>query len=242
MRRRLQSHRFRRRLLWGSVVAASALAVVGGSIVIGNTGHRDEAPLLDEPARVYREPEAMTLTRAHRRELLEASLRFVRSAVTREHVDASYDMASPSLKQGMTRREWDTGNIPVIPFPAVGLVGWRVDYAYRNDVALDLSLVADKKSDTVGKTFTIELRRYGKRWLVEAWVPNGVSGPNNVRSIHNKPLAKQRRSLGAAWLLVPLTVFAVVLLLPITLAVRHWRQGRRAVRAYEAELRGGRPT
>lgn len=243
MRRRLQSPRFRRRLAWGSVFVAATSAIVTGSILIGNTGRRTDTPVTGGPAWVYREPQVLRLTPAVRRELLSRSLAFVQTAVTRKDVDRAYDMASPVLRQGMSRRAWHTGNIPVVPFPATGLVQWNVAYSYTNDVALDLSLLAPRNSDTVGKTFRIELRRYGKHWLVEAWVPQGISSANNVVSLHDQ-LANQpepKAPLGAAWLLVPLGVLGLALFVPVGLGVRSWRAGRRAIRDYEAGLREATP-
>jgi hypothetical protein len=238
MGRRLQSPRFRRRLLWSSLFVAATSAVVGGSILIGNTGHRIDTPVTRGPAWTYREPVELRMTPKLRREFLSRSLAFVQTAVTRKDVDKAYDMVGPSLRQGMSRRDWHTGNIPVVPFPAAGLMQWNVAYSYADDVALDLALVAPRNQDTVGKTFRIELKRYGSRWLVEAWVPQGISSTNNVVSLHdeltNRPDPKA--PLGAAWLLVPLGVLGTALLVPIGLGIRSWRVGRRAMRDYEAGL------
>jgi hypothetical protein len=240
MGRRLQSPRFRRRLLWSSLFVAVTSAVVGGSILIGNTGRRLETPITAGPAWTYQEPVELSLTPAQRREFLSRSLAFVQTAVTRKDVDKAYDMVGPALRQGMSRRDWHTGNIPVVPFPAVGLIEWNVAYSYTDDVALDLALLAPKHQDTVGKTFRIELKRYGKRWLVEAWVPQGISSVNNVVSLRkeltNRPGPKA--PLGAVWLLVPFGVVATALLVPVGLGIRSWRVGRRAMRDYEAGLRG----
>jgi hypothetical protein len=244
MGRRLQSPRFRKRLLWGSLFVAVTSAVVGGSIVIGNTGRRIDTPVTGGPAWTYREPVVLRMTPALRREFLSRSLAFVQTAVTRKDVDKAYDMAGPSIRQGMSRQEWHTGNIPVVPFPAVGLLEWNVAYSYTDDVALDLALVAPRRSDTVGKTFRIELKRFGKHWLVEAWVPQGISSTNNVRSLH-KELASQpepKAPLGAAWLLAPLGVLGLALLVPVGLGIRSWRVGRRAMREYEATLPRGPET
>ena len=41
-----------------------------------------------------------------------------------------------------------------------GLATWSVLYSYQDDVALDLALLAKPGGDIVGKSFTIELKRY----------------------------------------------------------------------------------
>jgi len=240
LRRRFRSHRFRRRALWIGSVTCVALAAVGGAIVIGNTGTPAPERLSNRPAVVYHEPKSVPLSRTARAHLLSESLRFVASAVTRHDVDAAYDLTSRHLRQGLTRTQWHSGNIPVIPFPAVSLAAWGVDWSYSDDVALDLALRADNRSDIVGKTFTIELKRYGKRWLVENWTPNGISGPGNVKSLKRQAEAATPPAarLGAEWLLVPVAIFSLLLLLPLGFAARSWRDGRRAMRAYEAERTG----
>lgn len=246
MPRRLQSPRFRRRLFWSAAFVVVTGAVVVGSILIGNTGQ--DLGQNEQPAGgkvwVYHEPKPLRLTKDLREQLLAESLDFVQTAVTRADVDRSWELASPVLRQGMTRHEWDTGNIPVVPYEATGLIGWNVSYSYTDEVALDLALVGEKSADTVGKTFTIELKRYGDRWLVESWVPNGISGPSNVISLHRE-LANQKPAkapLGAIWLFVPISALVgSLLVVPVVLGVRSWRAGRRALREYEAERDAPRP-
>lgn len=240
MRGRLHSHRFQRRLLWGSFTLAVAAGVVGGAILIGDTGRSLQAPTVDAPPRVYREPPKLHLSAAQRQELLATSLVFVRTAVVRKDLDRAYDIASPTLRQGMDRRAWHTGNIPVVPFPAVALATWGVAYSYAGDVGLDLSLLAPPNSDTVGKTFRIELKRYGNRWLVESWVPQGISGSNNVASLRKQldDQPKPKAPLSAAWLLVPASIFAGAILALAAFGLLNWRKARQAVKRYEAELRG----
>jgi hypothetical protein len=197
-----------------------------------------EAPIRDdEPAAAYESPPTVGLSKATQRQVLAASLQFVATAVTRKDVDAAYDLVTPQFRQQLDRRQWHTGNIPVIPFPAAELLTWHISYSYANDVGLDLALIAEKGSDTVGKTFTIELKRHGNRWLVDYWAPHGVSGPGNTISLR-KAVAEvepARGRLGARWLLVPLAIFATALALPVAIGLRSWRAGRRALRAYEAE-------
>ena len=88
-------------------------------------------------------------------------------------------MTDPSLRQGFTRREWATGEIPVVPYPAAGIRQLTIDWSYRDDVALDIVLVATAESGLSPKSFMIELKRSGapahRHWLVASWVPHGVS-------------------------------------------------------------------
>src|SRR5258708_7116918 len=182
---RLSSHRFRRRLFW-----AGALAVIAGAItaavVIGNTGKSVATPINEsEPAWVNHPQTKSSLTRADRAQIVAVAGRFVRTAVIRKHLDSAWEMLGPEMRAGQTRKDWDTGNNNVVPFDAVGILAWKIDYTYHNDIGIDMALLGSKRSTFAGKTFTIELKRYPEqphRWLVASWVPRGVGGAGQVKA------------------------------------------------------------
>jgi hypothetical protein len=192
------------------------------------------------PAQVLREPRPKALTRAEAGQIWETATRFLRTAVQRRQLRSAYDLVGPELRGGMTRAEWSTGANPVVPFPVSGIHKWTLAYAYRNDVALDVGLIAKPGSDTVAKAFRIELARRSSHapWKVVSWQPIGVSGPGNVNSIRQKLLAAPPEpppstiTLAAWWLAFPAALLSLVLLLPVGLWVRSWRAGRRAERDY----------
>jgi hypothetical protein len=242
MRRRLASHRFRRRALWGAALVGALAGIVVPAVLLGNTAKQEPERLSGGRAWVYRAPKLARLAPAERARLLETSIRFVRTAVARQHLDEAYDLAGPELRQGMSKREWMRGNIPVVPFPAAGVAQWDLSYSYENDVAFQLSLLAKPgSSSVVGKTFTIELvrRTVHSPWKVVSWVPVGVSGPGNDTEIAAQQQALDAQRLPAPlarwWLALPVGVLALVVLVPIGLGVRSWLAGRRADRRYRAE-------
>jgi hypothetical protein len=237
---RLHSHRVRRRLFW-SVCSLSAIGtVVIAAILIGNTGDSTATKVIDKPAQVYHEPSRMSLTAADRRDLFATASRFVQTAVARKHLDSAWSMLGPEMRAGQTRKSWDTGTNNVVPFPAVGIANWGVFYAYRDDVALDLSVVGAKNSDWAGKTFTIELKRYAGHphdWLVAAWVPKGVGGARQIRSVAAQPPPPPvKATLSAKWLLVPLGIFVSLILGLSGWGVLSIVKQRRAVKKYERLL------
>jgi hypothetical protein len=237
---RLHSHRVRRRLFW-SVCSLSAIGtVVIAAILIGNTGDSTATKVIDKPAQVYHEPSRMSLTPADRRDLFATASRFVQTAVARKHLDSAWSMLGPEMRAGQTRKSWDTGTNNVVPFPAVGIANWGVFYAYRDDVALDLSVVGAKNSDWAGKTFTIELKRYAGHphdWLVAAWVPKGIGGARQIRSVAAQPPPPPvKATLSAKWLLVPLGIFVSLILGLSGWGVLSIVKQRRAVKKYEQLL------
>ncbi len=236
----LASHRLRRRLVWIGAFTAAAGGVVAVALLTRNTPERRPDVLNDVPPTIIRSPKLVHLRPADRSRLLETSLLFVRTAVARRHLDQAYALVGPQLREGMSRAEWMKGNIPVVPFAAAGLAAWKVAFSYRNDIAFELSLVAKPGSSTVlGKTFTIELTRRdaGAPWLVSSWVPTGVSGVRNDPQLEAQLAAKppSPEGLSRYWLFLPLTLLAMVVIIPATLGAHSWWVGRRAERQYAAE-------
>ncbi len=241
MRERLRSHRFRRRLAMSGALVLAATGIVGGAVLIGDTGRHYETPLSNEPAWVYKTPPAAHLTQKQRREVVGVMTRFIQTAVARDRIDEAYDISLPELRGGMTRSEWHTGNIPVVPFPAVGIYDMTLDYSYAGDVAFDVAVIGDGGGI---KTFMIEMKQVAPKpnapWKVAAWVPKGVGGGSTPVSVRHPaptgPAPAFRGKLGAAWLLIPFAVLGLILLIPAAVGIRGWLEGRRAQRAY-AEAR-----
>ncbi len=239
---RLHSRRFRHRLYWCAGGVGLGAAVVVGAIEIGNTGKSNATPIIDKPAQVYHEPARMNLTPADRRDLFAAASHFLQTAVARKHLDSAWNLLGPEMKAGQTRKSWDTGNNDVVPFPAVGIATWNILYAYQNDVAIDLGVVGSKKSDWAGKTFTIELKRYTKSshpndWLVASWVPKGIGGAGQIRSVAAQPLRKPvKATVSAKWLFAPIAVLGLLILSLAAWGLRAVIRQRRIAKKYEKLL------
>jgi hypothetical protein len=240
---RLQSRRFRHRLFWCVGGVSALAAVVLAAIEIGNTGRSTATPIIDKPAQVYKEAPRMSLTADDRRDLLVTATRFIRTAVARKRLDSAWAMLGPEMKAGQTRKSWDTGFNNVIPFPAVGIADWNILYAYENDVAIDLGIVGSKKSDWAGKTFTIEFKRYTSskhpsEWLVASWVPKGIGGAGQVRSVAAQPAPKPvKAAVSAKWLLLPLGILGFLIVSLATWGLSTIIRQRRAAKKY-AKLLG----
>ena len=114
--------------------------------------------------------------------------KFIKTAVARRNLESAYDIVGPSIKQGMTLKEWKTGNIAVIPFPVDKLdyAPFKVDYSHSNDVLMEVALLTKDGSGIKGQTFFIGIKKFGKgdnaRWLVDNWVPRGRRRSPTARS------------------------------------------------------------
>lgn len=98
--------------------------------------------------------------------------RFILTAVQRKHLAQAWPLAGREIRAGVTRKQWLTGNIAVVPwFGKLGQVPMAVDYSIKDEV--EFTVILAPKAGTKGRpdTFKITLHRFGKRWLVTSWVP-----------------------------------------------------------------------
>lgn len=217
---------------------------MAAAVAIGNTGKSDQTPIdTTKKAWVYHAPKVMHLSARDRNVLMALSVRFIRTAVTRKHLDDAWSIVGPELKQGETRKEWDSGFNAVVPFPAAGIAAWDVLYSYRDDVAFDISVLGARGQPWISKTFMIELKRHPtrtnpNRWLVESWMPRGIGTDNSLR-----PSARPRaapitdRSALPRWtLVVPAAIFGGMLLLLGGWGLGSRLRGRRSARRYAKAL------
>ncbi len=228
----IRSRRRRRRVVMLGVFTLVAGSVAGIIVIVGNTGKRLPEHVTKGPAQVYREPARHRLTKSERNEVRRVTLVFIGSAVARKHLDDSYDLVAPDLREGLTKAEWRTGNIPVVPYPAQAIIRWTLEYSFENDVAYEVVLAGKPGTLPKGKTFFIELRRFPRvrpDWLVESWTPTGISNdtPQEVRRATSPPPVA-KAGLSAIWLLVPAGILALLVVVPLVVFSRHWYIGRRA--------------
>ena len=116
---------------------------------------------------------------------------FMETAVLRKNLDTAYPLVDHELKGGLTKKQWETGNIPVDPYPAgnIKTAGFEVVWSYKTQLMLLVDLVAKKGSGSNIRPhlpFWLGLvRAHNKpngKWLVNYWVPDYTPpvqcGPN----------------------------------------------------------------
>jgi hypothetical protein len=242
---RLSSPRFRRRLLrlGGLLAVASVAAVV--SILFWDTGKDWDTPLSNRPAVVHEPQQQVRLAATERKEAIRTAARFVRTAVRRERTQESFELVSQGLRQGLTRRQWATGNIPVQPYPVDG-ARWKFDYQYADELGLQVYVVPDRGEALRPMVFLLTMRKSPQgRWLVDSWVPRPGSGgaesaaPVTASSgsgiVPQIQLSEQTGRISRIWLAVPLALLSLVFVVPAAVLTRERLRTRRAERAYAAE-------
>ncbi len=247
MARPLRSARLRRRLtgtLCTLGLAGSIAAVV--LLLPEQNGPAPSRPTSNEPRAVYHPPKPVRYTAAERSRAAGVMLAFVQSAVIRRHLSYSYDLTTPSLHQGLTRRRWETGEIPIVPFPVgTDLRGAVLVESIRNELDYRVSLFPPKASGVEPAVYDLKLRRIGRAWLVDSWAPSirGLFGPNAIPDgppNPNQPIIQSTNPhLSRQWAYAPIAFLVFALLLaPLVLGGRCLIDSRRARRVQRSMANG----
>jgi len=181
------------------------------------------------------------------RRAIDATLdRFVTSAVLRHDLAASYDLVTPAMRNGISRRAWAHGQTSVMAYPARGarFHGWTVDLAQPGYVIADLILQPRRGAHVGPMIFTLELRRVHGRWLVGSFVPSasfgGAGRTGSMKAFGDYgPLAVKNpkpRHVNRLYLIGPALLVLLIVALPVGIVLRSWRRNRRAEREFGKPL------
>jgi hypothetical protein len=223
----------------------------------GNPGNANGPTVPD-----YKVPKKARFTKPEQREVHRVLATFISSAVAREHPARSWNLAAPSLKSGVTKRQWNRGDLPVVPYPALhrGLGQWDyVEYSYRDSVGLEVFLFPKPGSGYSAMTADVELvKGHNGRWLVDYWMPKKFHGPPAVAKASKtktvrKAAGKRRHAAqkakaasvpqsttstaarpSRAYWAIPIAILSLIVLVPLTLGIVKLRRDRKAVREHEA--------
>jgi hypothetical protein len=243
MKRLLASSRFRRRSGWLAVCLAVAGLVALLGIHFSNTGHPEPQHFTaQKPKLVAGNPKPDVFTAAEQKQVRAVAVRFIETAVFRKHTGDSFAITTSKLRQGLSRADWASGSIPIVPYPekAVQSVRWRLDYSYANEVGLKVAFYPKPTSGVDRQVFDISLENHGTaaapQWLVSYWAPSG--GVQLARADPRTPAIDRtppKPPLGAIWLLVPVgVIFGGLVGMVVFLAVRGRIRHARATRLYRS--------
>jgi hypothetical protein len=230
-------------------VAGVALVLVGGitfsMIHWSNTSKYHMLPVrYNEKAQVYTPPTKRDYRKAQQEGVLIVAAKFVNTAVKRQHVDKSFDLTTPALHTGYTRKTWATQDIPVVPYP-VDFAKYQVKGSFTDSVWYQVAVFPDKAHASVpAAVYDLVLKPSGtgasRRWLVDSWAPAGyegipsgpLGGTRNTRAAGE--VVEYKGALSGRWLLLPVSAFGLGLLLLGALGARGWWRNNRAVKRYKS--------
>ena len=178
---------------------------------------------------------------------IDATLdRFVPAAVQRHDLAASYDLVTPAMRTGISRRAWAHGTTNVMAYPARGtrFHGWTLDLAQPGYVMLDLLLQPRRHTHKGPMIFTLELRRVHGHWLVASFIPSasfaGAERTGSMQAFADYgPLGSRNpkpKHVNRLFLLGPALVVLLIAGTPVAIVLRSWRRNRRAEREFGRPL------
>lgn len=139
-----------------------------------NTATNKETPISDEAAQVLGPQRKVPVT-AEAKKLAE---KWILGAVTRDDLVGTFDLTHADIRGSMSRQEWETGAIPVVPYPVDKLFPerWRVTYSFADEALLEVGLIPAETAENVrALTFFIGLKKVGTgasaHWVVNYWSP-----------------------------------------------------------------------
>jgi hypothetical protein len=173
----LASRRFGRWFPW---LAAAVLVagVIAFSVAYfgGNSTTESSAPT-GPPIALPKPPKNIPFPAAAWR----VAQQFLNTAVARKDVAASYAITDPAMRQGMTLKQWKTGNLPGIPFFPIAKIykfNWKnTNYAHPRDAQISVVLMPRRGSGQRAIYAQVGLGKIGRgaraRWVVNYFGPLG---------------------------------------------------------------------
>jgi hypothetical protein len=156
---------------------AAGLVLVAGIVAFSTVYLFDTGTSVDEKITV-RETGAAIVPVQKATVVLDPSARqvagrFILTAVAREHLAESYELTHPELRQGMSLKEWETGNIPVQYYPAdaIDTATFKIDESHADEALLEVALVPKDGAEVKPQIFFIGLKKVKGKWLVDYWAP-----------------------------------------------------------------------
>jgi hypothetical protein len=153
----------------GAILVAGVVAFLISYDVFGirNTAHVDN-PVVGSKAATPPAPKRVTVPA--NKEALQTIIRFLDAAVARKDLPTSYALVTPGLRQGMTLKQWNTGEIPIPFFPiwekGAGYSHYSVQWSYKNELMIQVLLGAKKSAKLDPLTLWVGAKRIGGKWLV----------------------------------------------------------------------------
>jgi hypothetical protein len=248
------SPRRRKRFIrWTALVLAIPIVYLAVHFsTSGNPGNAN-GPVIPN----YVQPKRSPFTAAEKQAVRPVLATFIRQAVARQDPGKAWDLAGPDLREGSSQKQWDNGDMPVVPYPAAdrGLGDWSyVKYSYTNSVGLEVFLFPKPGSGESAITADAEVVKDKEgKWYVNYWMEERSHGPPALSAAQKK--AEQKAAAAAAkkakthrvaapkeppipqatrtrgiWIAVPLGLLSLIILGPLAVMLVIWIKNRREQR------------
>jgi hypothetical protein len=251
------SPRKRKRVIrWSALVLIVPIAWLAWHFSTPGNPRNANGPVIPN----YVQPKRSPFTPAEKAAVHPVLASFIRDAVARDNPGKAWDVAGPDLREGFTQRQWEKGDMPVVPYPAAdrGLGDWSyVKYSYTNSVGLEVFLFPRPGSGESAITADTEVvkDKQGK-WYVNYWMEERSHGPPALSASQKKALQRQAKAAAAVkkarpttrvaapqeppnpdsarakglWWIVPIGTIALIIFGPILAMLVIWLRNKREQR------------
>jgi hypothetical protein len=149
-------------------------AVMFALVFFRNTGHPLPDKLSSQPAATVKPQPTVPLDSA----IVPLMRKFIATAVVRKHLDQAYALVGPDLRGNLTEKQFEKGNIPVVPYPVADVkhLQFQVDYSHPTQVGLEVGLNPPAGHPDIRRlTFYAGFKKVGTgpsaHWVVNYWSP-----------------------------------------------------------------------
>ena len=175
----LSSRKLQQALPWiaGGVLALGVITF----LQVLNSPEKETVPTQNVAAQIAKEPKTVPPAPEARRivsQFLNTAVdRDGSASVARRKLDAAWKISGPNVRGGLSKKEWLTGNIPVVPYDvsSVERAPVRLDWSYANEASFAVMLLPKDGSPEKPQTFFITVKKFGKganaRWMVDYFAP-----------------------------------------------------------------------
>jgi len=243
-----RSPRARRRLIRLGIAAGAACAIVALALLVpGHGPATSSAPPGEGPAQIALPAKPNRVTAADRRAIDATLDRFIPAALERRSPETAWALAGPELRAGSSLAGWRKGSTPVPFYPAreTTFHHWTTIDSGPGSVIFNLLLHPKAASKSLGSyVFAGQVVKRNRHWLVNRIYTIAImnNGPN-AREVGPADFAAPsgasqtpsgKTTLGGIGILPVVTILALVLLIPFSLAgialwrARNWRRATRA--------------
>jgi hypothetical protein len=172
----LDSPRKQRRFFIASgVIFAIGTVAFVATFLLRGTSNAFTDTFSNQPASLSKPEKTVAVTN----EQISLMRTFIKTAVARKNLAYAYTIVDPDLRDGLTKKQWMTGNIPVVQYLAENVDTAKFVPVYHHQTAalFDVDLIPVGRTQTRPQLrFFIGLKREGGtktgRWLVNYWQPD----------------------------------------------------------------------
>jgi hypothetical protein len=110
-------------------------------------------------------------------EARQVVVQFIKTAVMRQNLAEAWTISGPQIRQNLSRQQWLSGNIPVVPYPdaAVNKSPVKITWSHPTEAGLEVVLQPKAGSKEKPQLFFVGVLKQGSgsqaKWVVDYWAP-----------------------------------------------------------------------